>query len=347
METPYGSVLPSSLFSDSEMRGLSAYNRRYQNFGIKIGVVINIIETDDERNTAGLFPEYDVVVIEQDQDIGYSLVTYRNCLRSDSFGGIAEYAEGKLRSADKIGDTGVQKLEDQNGSLVLLNCLNGSSTQAVIVGGVQHPKRKRFLSAEKGHAFIAEFNGLQMEIDKEGAFSVVFLGATDNEGKPLKTDIGGSFFKITSNGSVEIGDDKGEIITLDKEKNKLSIASKKEMSIQSGGAMSVSTEDAMNISVKKDLLASIEGAATFNTREWTLKASGQSRMDSQGLEINAGAQLKAQASQIILDGMVSLGGASGTPALTMSTLFVGTGNLGFPVISRAIGPFSSKVRISS
>ena len=38
MKTPYGSVLPSSLFSDSDMRGFSAFNSRYQNFGLKIGV---------------------------------------------------------------------------------------------------------------------------------------------------------------------------------------------------------------------------------------------------------------------------------------------------------------------
>lgn len=346
MITPYGSVLPSSLFSADEARGISSYNKRYRNFGIKIGVVINIIETKDPRNTSSLFPEYDVAVIEQDEDVGYSLVVYRNCIRTDSFGGPAEYVDVKLRKPTEVGENGPQDFKEQNGSLVILNCLDGASSQAIITGSVQHPRRTNILSEDKGHAMIAEFNGIQLGIDKEGAMSLVFLGATDNDGKPLKADVGGSFFKITANGSVEIGDDDGERIFLDKEKNQLTITSKKEMFVDIGKDLSVKVAENADIQIAKNLIMAAQGSVSLDGNAFTAKISGQTAIESKGMTIKAGPQLKAEATQIILDGMVSVGGPGGTPALLMTTIFIGVGNLGSPVISQPAGPFSSKVRIS-
>lgn len=346
MITSYGSVLPSSLFSDNEMRGISSYNKRYQNYGLKIGVVVKVIDIKDPRNSAGLFPEYDVAVVEQDTDIGYSLVFYRNCIRTDFFGGVAEFLDAKLRAPTEVGELGVQDFKEQNGSMVLLQCLNGSSTSAVITGGVQHPRRKNVLNDEKGHGLIGEFNGIQIGIDKDGAFSLVFLGATDNNGEPLKADVGGSFFKITANGSIDIGDDKGERVFLDKEKNQLVITSKKDTNIDVGANLSINVTENANISVTKDLLASIQGSVNLDGKTLGVAIAGQTTVDSKGMTINAGPQLKAQAAQIVLDGMVSVGGPGGTPAVLMSTKFMGTGNKGFPVICSAIGPFSGKVRIS-
>lgn len=346
MITPYGSVLPSSLFSDNEMRGISSYNKRYKNYGLKIGVVVKVIDIGDPRNSAGLFPEYDVAVVEQDADVGYSLVFYRNCIRADAFGGVAEFLDAKLRAPTEVGELGPQDYKEQNGSMVMLNCLDGSATSAVITGGIQHPRRKNILSDEKGHSLIGEFNGIQIGIDKEGAFSLVFLGATDNDGEPLKTDVGGSFFKITANGSVEIGDDKGERIFLDKEKNQLIVESKKDATMSIGANLSVSVKESMSLDVTKDLIASIQGSVSLDGKTLGVTIGGQTTIDSKGMTINAGPQIKAQATQIILDGMVSLGGPGGTPALLMSTMFMGTGNLGGPVISSPIGPFSGKVRIS-
>lgn len=346
METPYGSVLPSSLFSDADMRGFSSFNSRYQDFGLKVGVVTNVIETDDDRNTTGLFPEYDVAVVQQDQDVGYSLVVYRNCIRTDALGGVSEYFDVKLRMPDKIEDTGAADPKNQNGSVVIIQCLMGSSAQAIITGGVQHPKRQLTLDKETGHALIGEFNGLKVNIDKDGAFSVVFVGATDNDGKPLKADVGGSFFKITANGSIEIGDNNGEVITLDKEKQTLTITSKKEMTITAGADMMVGTEGQLSVSAKKDMIAAIEGAVSVKGKQLTLEIGGSATILSKGMDISAGQLLKAQATQIILDGMVSVGGSGGLPALIFTSKFIGIGNLGGPVISSSIGPYSSRVRIT-
>jgi phage gp45-like len=346
MITPYGSVLPSSLFSADEVRGISSYNKRYRNFGIKIGVVINIIETNDARNTSALFPEYDVAVVEQDEDVGYSLVVYRNCIRTDSFGGPAEYFDVKLRKPTEVGENGPQDFKEQNGSLVIINCLDGSSNQAIITGSVQHPRRANKLTEDKGHAMIGEFNGIQMVIDKDGAMSLVFLGATDNDGKPLKADVGGSFFKITANGSIELGDDKGELIFLDKEKNQLTVTSKKEAFFDFGKDFSVKVGENADVQVSKNLIIAAQGSVGLDGNALKVKISGQTAIESSGMTIKAGTQLKAEATQIILDGLVSVGGPGGTPALLMTTLFMGTGNKGAPVISTAVGPFSAKVRIS-
>lgn len=346
MQTPYGSVLPSSLFTEDEMKGISSFNKRYRNFGLKMGSVINIIETDDPRNTTGMFPEYDVAVVEKELDVSYSLVVYRNCIRTDGLGGKAEYIDFKLRAPTESGEEGNQDMNKHNGSIVLLNCLDGTSTQAVITGSVQHPERQNILDKEKGHAFIAEFNGLQIQIDQEGAFSVVFQGATDNDGKPLKQDVGGSFFKITENGSLEIGDDNGEIIVLDKENQELIVTAKKNAKIEIGEELEFKVGKGVNLDVGEDLISKIEGSVEIEASSLSQQMSGKVSIESNSMEITAGPQLKAQATQIILDGMVMVGGMGGTPAVLMTTMFLGVGNKGAPVISNAVGPFSAKVLVS-
>lgn len=85
-----------------------------------------------------------------------------------------------------------------------------------------------------------------------------------------------------------------------------------------------------------------QGSASLKAQEFDV--SGKSKIDlkAQMISFKGDAQIKAQAAQIILGGQVFLGGAGGQPLLLPSTQFVGTGNLGAPVLSTAIGPFATK-----
>lgn len=345
MKTPYGSVLPSSLFSESEIGGISAFNKRYKNHGLKMGVVTKVIPPEDVLSVSGFCMEYNVLVVEQEQDTGYDITTYKNCIKLDNFGGVADYFDSTLREPTKVGPDGVQDLEKQNGSIVVIQCLDGSSSQAIIKGGVQHPKRKPVLNKETGHSMIGRFNGVSLEIDKEGAFSISFAGATDNDGKPIDEKVGGSSLKITKNGSVEITDGAGETISFDKEKNKVLIQSKKDVSIDSGELMALTAGKDFSVATKAKMVLEASGEATIKSAGLKCQIGGEFKIDSKGMDIKAGSQLKAQAAQITLDGMVNLGGPGGTPAVLMSTMGQGIGNLGGPVIVSFIGPFSSKVKL--
>lgn len=92
------------------------------------------------------------------------------------------------------------------------------------------------------------------------------------------------------------------------------------------------------------MIVKASGSATFNSSSafsvtteasLSLKASSVT-MDSSGL-------VNMKGSQITLEGMVYLGAAGGTPALTLQTQMIGIGNLGAPVVSTPIGPFATKV----
>ena len=77
-------------------RDSSAFNRTYQNFPIRAGIVIQRYELDDKNNLSKLAIEYDVIVIEQDRNMGTMPITYKNCLSSESLGSIGDFFEKKL-----------------------------------------------------------------------------------------------------------------------------------------------------------------------------------------------------------------------------------------------------------
>lgn len=346
MKTWYGSVLPEGLFGQDDLRALSGFNRTYSNYALKAGVVVNIIESDDKKNSSGLFTEYDVAVVEQNQDVGFSLLIYRNCIRTDNLGSKADYKETKLRNSKKRGKRGPQEAQEQDGAIVLIQCLDANQEKALIVGGLGHLKRTKKLTKADGHAMISEFNGLFVGIDKEGAYSIIFNGATDTEGVPLKKDVGGSFFKILSDGSVEISDNKGQNVKFDKTGQSVSLNSTKDLNIKIGKVLNFSSGDSATLAVGKDLAIAAQGAVNLKGKSMTADIGGQMELKSKGLKIMAGPQANIKASQITLEGITNVGGPGGTPAVLLTTMFQGVGNMGGPVISMAIGPFSSKVKIS-
>ena len=346
MKTSYGSVLPSSLFGGSELRKIGSFNKLYSNFGLKVGVVTEIIDVDDKKNFSKLFTEYNVAVIEQTQDVGYAIEIYKNCLSVDKFGGQADFFEAKYRKPSKNDAKNDQLLSGNDGSIVLVQCIDGYADKALIVGGLGHAKRKKKLKKSDGHALLMEFNGLGLSVDKTGAMSVVFSGATDNTGKPLKKEVGGSFIKFLSDGTVEISDAKGESIRLDKTANEVSIKSSKNMIIEVGGDKSEKIGGNMNVEISGELVLKASGSTNYETGSLTAQVQGEVKIQAKGFDINAGPKFEVTASQMAFIGQVALGSQGGSPAITGITKFIGVGNLGAPVVSTAIGPFSSKVRIT-
>ena len=74
-----------------------------------------------------------------------------------------------------------------------------------------------------------------------------------------------------------------------------------------------------------------------------VKSESDINLKGSQIQIEAESMAMIKASSITLDGLVALGGAGGQPVLILSTMFIGIGNLGIPVISNAISGFATKV----
>jgi hypothetical protein len=344
-----GTVLPSALLVDASDSILYSPDRNKTNFTLRAGIVIKSYDIESKENSNKLVPEYDVVVIEQNMDAGIAPVIYKNCIAASSFGSIADYFEARLRTQNKVKNknTKGRDFNGQDGAIVLLLCLDGSSEKGIIIGALPHPDRKSKLKG-KDKILAGEFNGISISIADDGSANLTFKGATDNEGNPIDKEQGNTTIDIEKDGTIQFKH-KGATQRIEKAGNFLLknigstlFESKKETTIK--------TEDALNVSSKKDtsmkmdkFVLQAQGSASLKAQEFDI--SGESKLDlkAQMISLKGESQIKAQASQITLEGQVFLGGAEGQPLLLPNTQFIGTGNMGAPVLSTAIGPFATKV----
>lgn len=342
----YQPILNSSLLSTMTDDEVGSFNALFKNTALRVGSITAVFETDDEKNISKLAPEYTVVAVEQDENRGMTTTIYKNCINASSFGSIADYTMFKHRVPKNDEFKNRADFNTQNGSLVLLLCLDGFSEKAIIIGSLSHPNNKKILDKAKEIHLESEYNGLNIQIDKDGAFSLTFKGATDNDGK-VKDDKGQSTFKIEKEGSLELNDTKGDSIRIDKTKQTIAVNSEKDQSFTTNANLTITSKENTSISAK-DFLVKASGSANMQSESaFNIKAGGAVDLKGSSAKITSDGMVMVKGSQITLDAdMVSLGGQGGTPAVTLSTMFLGTGNLGIPVISNAIGPFSPKVFIN-
>jgi hypothetical protein len=351
---PSGSVPPSFL----SVVGASAkgHENRFENYSIKVGTVVKIHAIDAKTNISKSVVEYDVVALEQDQNSGSVYQTFRNCEIADGLGGIGDYLEKTFRpqTKKKKNQKTIDNI-DQDGAQVLIACLNGASEKAIILSAIKHAARKTKLTG-KGPQMFGSFNGIDIQVETDGSCRLTFNGATDNEGKPLDPKQGITTVDIEKDGSVQIKN-AGVVQRLQKD-GKLIVSAEDAVTLSNKKAFTIQSED--KDSKKKVTLKADDGKLSIDAVSAALKASGSATMDfgslkissegeallkAQSLNIEASSMVKAKAANIVLDGMVALGGEGGTPAVTMQTISLGVGNLGIPVLSQFIGPFSSKVTI--
>jgi hypothetical protein len=223
------------------------------------------------------------------------------------------------------------------------------------VKGIKHPDRKTKLTG-KGPQMFGSFNGIDVQVETDGSCRLTFNGATDNEGKPLDSKQGVTTIDIEKDGSVQI---KNAGITHRLQKDgKVVLSAESTVNISNKKALTIQSED--KDSKKKVTLKADDGKLSIDAVSMAIKASGSATMDFGSLKISsegeallkaqminmeASSMVKVKSANIVLDAMVALGGEGGTPAVTMQTVYLGIGNLSAPVLSQAIGPFSTKVTI--
>ena len=199
-----GAVLPSGLLGDSISSQLAGFNKSYKDTALRAGVVVASYPISDPENRTKLSTEYDVVTTQQDEDRGATTIRYKKCLAQDSFGGVADFFEMNFRAKTQQTYTGdAVRFSGQNGSIVLLLCLDGTSNKAMIIGGFPNPDRDTTL-VDTDPRLQGEYNGVNIKVNPDGSTALTFKGATNNDGTPVDASQGNTVVAIATDGSFSV-----------------------------------------------------------------------------------------------------------------------------------------------
>jgi hypothetical protein len=199
-----GTVLPSGLLDHSAGKSMAGFNKTYRNTAMRVGVIVATYPVGDDKNRTGLATEYDVTTIEQNEDKGSTTITYKNCIASSGLGGIADFFEMTLRMREtKEYKSGAVRLNQQDGNIVLIQCLDGSSDKALIIGGFPHPDRPTTLT-DTDPQLAGEYNGVNVQIEQDGTTTFTWKGPTNNDASPVDTDLTPTIATVEADGSLQI-----------------------------------------------------------------------------------------------------------------------------------------------
>jgi hypothetical protein len=349
MSINYRPILPSAIMKSvsSKSSSTGSYAKKmYNNPTIKEGLILAEVKPEDRLYNSGR--EYDVMTVEQRKTGGINSVTYKNCLALDSFGGIADYLQFTRRAVkDRANTEESGAIKGHAGSTVLLMCLDGNSEKAIIVGAIAHPDKDKILTDEKEHHLEGEFNGMAWSVNKDGELTVTFKSKTDNDGKPQDTTAGGSFAKMDKTGSITLSDGETETIKIDKPAKQIKLNAKSDINSTTTANFKVSSGALFNVQAGSDAIINAQGSAIYKSGgTFDILAGGAAGIKAPSFDMQIDGAISAQASSVQINApSIQLG--AGGPAVLLNTIFLGIGNLGAPVISTAIGPFSSTVTMGS
>lgn len=303
-----GAVLPSGLLGNNPNAMMEGFNKSYKNVALRIGVVMQAYTVSDTDNRSKLTTEYDVLVIEQNEDKGATTIIYKNCMSTDGFGAIADFFERTIRKQKKKTTKGDSvNLKGQNGAIALLLCLDGMSDKAIIIGFLGHPDRKTTIKDE-GPRMEWEFNGINVKVEKDGSFLLTFKSATDNDGKVIDSANGTTAIAIEKDGSFQVKN-KNATYRMDKT-GEVALTAKKDIKL----------ETETNISVK----------AKGNVTVTTDKEKSEITVIAKTVKVNAKDSVMVEAKEIKLGEKAVEAVILGDTFKTIFDTHTHTGNLGAP-----------------
>lgn len=225
-------VIPSNLVRKTHDFSHIAYN----NYSLKLGQVIKVNYPDPNIQNSPQIITYNVAATEH-KGATQAQVIYYNCTLMDKFGSAADFLEYNLRTNDPSVDitkgatinlsTDAAKF---NGAMVLLLCLGGNISNAIIVGCVrsffannnentvdQNTDVYDVPTISNGTYMTFNYNGIYININADGELLLNRGGPTDNDGA-LITDqtnqqfgidtpdanAAGSFIQIDKTGKITI-----------------------------------------------------------------------------------------------------------------------------------------------
>ncbi len=194
-----GTVTPSYLnFSGSNPH--TGYSNSMSDTTLRVGRVVaaHEIESDGSRNKKIL--EYDVIVRHANGASGYTDILYPRVKMSNMFGGATDFFRwtpriGNFDYSTQIGD----------GSRVLLLCVNGNQRMSYIIGGIPNPEDVSPVLPFSDHHLEFQFNGVYANVDKDGAFTLIHRGATNNKNEVVSNEGGNGSIRFDKEGDIELG----------------------------------------------------------------------------------------------------------------------------------------------
>jgi len=340
-----GAVLPTGLLSVNSQAMMEGFKKSYQNSSLRVGVITAVYPKGDAKNVTNLANEYDVIIFEQNEKQSATPITYKNCLSAEGLGSIPDFFEKTLRVQTKEGSNVDTK--NQNGAVVLVLCLNSVTDKGIILGALTHPDRTSTL-VDAGPRLEGEFNGVNIKVEKDGSTSLTFNGATDNDGNIIDSTQGPTTLSVEKDGSFQTSHktitqrfDKGGVASLTAQDN-ITNTTQKDFDVTASNDINLTATNNFNISTTQ-LAGNISGSASLTCASGSISSSGTFGIKSSTFSMEAQSLANIKAPVVVIEGQVSLGGQGGLPVLTLGTTFIGVGNLGIPVISRAISGFANKV----
>jgi len=354
-------VIPSSLFQTRKEDDFSLIHQMDNSLKLRMGVVIKVHEIEDETNLRKIMPEYDVLAINDHPTQGLNTLIYEKCWRVDGFGGIQDYFQAKLKPDAQPEDLYRNfNLEETKGSIVLLLCLDGSAEKAIIIGALANPSQK-LLNTELGHHMEGQFNGVNWQVNKDGELIVKVNTPPNEEGEPTDAEAAGTNVKIDRTGAFELNVSEKEFIKVKKVEKTVTINAESDIIVNTEANVNITATENIQLNAA-DLVVSAQGRISFNAAspsaftidgeltitpsKLKIDAADGIKMQTAKLEME-GDQVTIKSSMVKIDSSMIMLGSGGTPALVATTQFIGVGNLGAPVVSQAVGPFSSSVMIGS
>lgn len=154
----------------------------FDNVRVRFGEVQGIVYPDDAKSRSKTFAEYSVYVQYRSNGV-MAAKLYENCVLVNQFGGLADQETFTLRfeKNPSTRQKGMTKLG--KGSKVLIACINGETERAVIIGGVRDPQDSDKDLKDNGHNYHWLFNGVSLDVNKDGEVTLKYSGATDIDGK--------------------------------------------------------------------------------------------------------------------------------------------------------------------
>lgn len=265
-------------------------------FGLYRGVVIRVIYPDDPDNSTKERVEYVVKVNGQE---------YRNCVPMTDVGAVNNYHEKILKPVEKSYSGQLDKStydENVDGEQVYVMFLMGNGNVPIIVGSCQHQKRKKKFKKADGVFDEMEFNGIQVQTDAKGNYTIRQMGLKDKDGTILNPEAKGALIKLGGvDGDILLKSSKNGLIQMDKDGG-ISIIAKDgsilTMNAKDGSVLLVSKAgqaitmngDAINIAEKSGkTLISLNGKSCQVTSDKVVIQSKETTINSGTVNIGNGA----------------------------------------------------------
>jgi hypothetical protein len=205
-------VIPSFISKNItyDVSASSGKDFRYSEYKLRLGVIKAVYPPNHNLNVSKRFYEYavDVYVME-----GAPTIKTYPAVVSDLFASVGDTFSFTPRLAEEQPD----RYAFSKGSRVAILCVNSDIQQALIIGGYPNPNLPvNPPDADQGHHLNFEFNGIKVNINKDGELSLERKGATDSGGEVLSGYEDGAGAKITmsKDGNVEVKAGSGKNVSI-------------------------------------------------------------------------------------------------------------------------------------